>query len=393
APSRLERIALTMAEREGGEPRTEVALRLVLREPFGRLSGNILDQDDQPIEGALVQVCPDYNPRASNPPPRYPATMWTGADGHFSFDCLTAAPSTLWVAAAGFAPQSMKIDIDSSSVAQVHLGPGAQISGIVTDQDGQPIADVTIHSGRIWGFEYVGTTTDATGRFELLRLPTGALPITVSKEGAGKLTHDVLLDAGTSLVWNPVLDLGLTVRGRVLDAEGQGLAGRFVTAVGPRHESGDETRYGEATTDADGRFLIGNLPDKPFALGVFSSDRSGVDAAVLDRRAGPGEVVIRLADQGFGRLVGEVVGTPEDRRDFRILVISQVEGRRTVPIDAATGRFEVERVFPGPCEVLLKGPQRSIVIKSHDFQRFETLDLGVIQIPDFMRKGPTPSGK
>ena len=122
--------------------------------------------------------------------------------------------------------------------------PTATLSGVVRDAAGAVIQGASVRIGT------ATTTTGADGQFELQNLPVGNVTIDISAPGFDPRSETVSLTAGTN-AYDVVLTLTptATVSGVVTDAMGPVIQGASVR-IGTR----------TATTGADGRFVIQNLP-------------------------------------------------------------------------------------------------------------------------------------
>jgi protocatechuate 3,4-dioxygenase beta subunit len=99
---------------------------------------------------------------------------------------------------------------------------------------------------------------------------------------------------------------GLSVRGRVVDPQGQPVAGADVLATTPDtiHEPSMHKAYRfRARSDGDGRFTMDGLPPMPMAFAATTSQASSALAEADPRRAG--EVLLKLDYDGT--LDGQVV--------------------------------------------------------------------------------------
>lgn len=142
------------------------------------------------------------------------------------------------------------------------------------------------------------------------------------------------------------------VAGVVLDEEGNPAAGVEVTVDAGRARyalTADFDRWlavetRTATTGADGRFSVADLPDGA----VATAYAKGKGTFAIAEGAGPLE--LRLAKAGAVK--GKLVGKGNDLKELRIYVVGgrglSGEGGE---VDKRTGAFEIEGLAPGPGRV------------------------------------------
>ncbi len=149
--------------------------------------------------------------------------------------------------------------------------PRVVVHGVVRDALGNPVAG----AGVGWGLGARPLTilcsTDESGAFELTDLPADTE--VVLRAGGGDLglaRERFTLRADEELAWNPLLERGDEVSGRLFGPDGKPLAGTLVElwSAGPSSVWNDST-----LTNEDGRFAIPNVPGGPFDLLVVPQGR------------------------------------------------------------------------------------------------------------------------
>ncbi|MGI9517483.1 MAG: hypothetical protein ACR2NP_10575, partial [Pirellulaceae bacterium] len=161
-------------------------------------------------------------------------------------------------------------DMQPPTVITPYFGP---VAGHVLDEDGLPIADVTILCTGIPepgmsgpGTQITTTTTGLNGRFALPYLPGMAARrpvIAAVHPDYAAAVHDSSKAVAPLNDLTFTLNQGITLRGQLLNRQGQGAAG---VGVGIREFwSGEELGYSHsrAITDEQGSFEIHHLPDLP----------------------------------------------------------------------------------------------------------------------------------
>lgn len=165
--------------------------------------------------------------------------------------------------------------------------PPAIVRGIVRDAWGEPVAGAEVGWGLGARPPTTTTTTDETGAFELTDLPLETE--VVLRAGGGDLglaRGRFTLRAGEELAWNPLLERGDEVLGRILDPAREPIPGALVElwSADPSAVWSDST-----STDAEGRFAIPNVPRGSFDLLVIPQGRPAAFPVRIVRRVRPGE--------------------------------------------------------------------------------------------------------
>jgi protocatechuate 3,4-dioxygenase beta subunit len=141
----------------------------------------------------------------------------------------------------------------------------APVQGRVVDVHGEPIPAASIVA--MAGDEVVGrTTTDGDGIYHLARIPEAGAELRVAATGKAEL-RVACRDPASQRICNLTLEDGCRLRGRVLDAAGQPVAGAAVLAV-----VGQQTW--EARSAADGGFEFPSVPMQNATVRGIASGRS-----------------------------------------------------------------------------------------------------------------------
>ena len=169
----------------------------------------------------------------------------------------------------------------------IDLARGVSIRGAVTDEGGEAVVSAVVEAiSEDSGKTKRSSRTDSAGRFALMMLAPGVYQVKVatgrhlpyispvlqlSSPGAS-VTHDVRLEAGRVLA------------GRVVDASGKPVVGASVGSSDPGS--------GATTTDAEGRFELKGMGDKP--INVFAAHPGFAATHERGLRAGVRGVELRL---------------------------------------------------------------------------------------------------
>ena len=303
---------LAESRRVGVDPaRPDAVVEVVLRRDHGAF-GHVFDPDHQPVAGAEVQLATTADPRARYPLRGAGNPLRAVTDDQGRFTITDLAPDALFnlqVRAPSFAVATVlgargEQTPDGLDLGTVVLTPGVDLEGRTVDPEGRPISGVRLFamhrqagarfSGLSESFEFPEVQSDDHGRFVFPdRTPGDALSLEARHPGYARVEHlavDVPPDAPMTITLIPAG----TVRGRVTDASGAGVAGAKVT-VWNFKASGAGSGRG-FPTNADGRF-----------------EQDGVS---------PGDrLEIHVAADGFGPLIRELALRPGEVTDEILLVL------------------------------------------------------------------------
>ena len=275
----------------------------------GAVRGRVLNPDGQPVAGARVilveKVANVFGSAMLRERGVERLQVETGSAGGFVFRGLSADKSyDMWLHHPDYVltlgVPVVPVPGESQNLGDLYLDAGREISGIVTDRNGNPIPKARLEA-RVqqntvrWLDEETARQEDLElgrlvlgtagedGRFRLAPLPEGIWTLTVTAEGFGaaQVTPIVLTgDSEASRRSEQVVELGEEhfLRGIVRDEEGQAIAGASVTVgrVRPRPPVQLAT-----TTAEDGTFELRGLPDGRYGVfvraeGFSNANRNGV---------------------------------------------------------------------------------------------------------------------
>lgn len=261
----------------------------------------------------------------------------------------------------------LELEAGRDLVADVEPAQGVDLTGVVVDEGGSPVAGVDVRvPSAPWfgGADGRSTTSDERGAFELLAVAPGEVRVEAAADGWRTARGDALelADGERRDGLRLVLSRGAAIAGVVHRTDGRPAAGAEVVVESsggggaPWMGGGRPRRAGEATAGDDGRFRVTGLEDGTFAVRAslvpdealaprWRADEEGV-------RSGREDLALVLA--GPVTFTGRVV---DDRgqpvRAFQVVARAAREGgpSETQAFEDEDGRFAFERATPGAWRV------------------------------------------
>jgi len=306
APGKQAAQSGTIAVREGSETAVDPLLLAVGHD----LSGLVLDPDESPVAGAVVQIGP------GNSQGRSGAKVETGADGRFGAASLPPGPLWIEVSKAGFLSSLLTgVDPARGEELVVRLEAGIRLCGLVVDaRTGAPVERyaAAIHQvGRLDPGRNGKMAQQLAHRIEELRAEAAA----ADGLEASRLKLEMAAEFEARLAR--------------LDREGR------TRPVAARADPGPiEQRPG-------GRFVFEGLAEGIFTVLVVSPDHQAAQSEPMELRRGQATVELRLAlIPGYA-----VSGTVVARRDGAPIAGAAVELMRVLERPAGE-RTERRSLFP-----------------------------------------------
>lgn len=381
------------------------------------ISGRITDAAAQPVAGASVSAL-WFD--ATTPHSR---EVKSGPDGRYKLAGLSDQPvRNLWVRAEGYAQGSREgatpgdtsvdfvLDKTGSVVGRVQLPgggtpPAFRVQAFPEAKEGQERPGFRIAIASRADEDKV--FTDPSGNFRLDGIDPGNVTLTVLSDGraparkAGlRIAPDQVTDAGTL-----TLEEGRTLRGRVLAAkDDQPVAGATVTLSQPQgfmRSMGAEAAAGAAITALDGRFEVGGLEARTYAIDAGHPDYSPNSGRVeIPADRDPDDLVIRVSRGGT---VTGLVRDAGKQPIPNVQVLLTNPGRGAGPLSASTGidgRYTFDKIAPGDYMVIraptgggplmLIGGMKQITVREGETTTYDLDEATKISLTGRVLKGGQP---
>lgn len=238
----------------------------------GEIRGSVLNEDGQPVSGALVEAF--YFDWMSSDATRRPAPTATAAsdtNGRYELLELPCRRYLLKATTEGAMGVEWTQITDNwrAQEVDIRLKPGWTLEGTVSNPEGQPVAGALVSpvQKEIMSRSPTGTLlqseTDEGGTFVISHLPRGKWQFLVEAEGYPHLVSELFAqDVGHV---DLVLGEGGSIAGRaVLADSGEPVPGLEIVAAA-RDWTTDQNRV---KTDAQGAFLLPQLRPAEYQLGL-----------------------------------------------------------------------------------------------------------------------------
>ena len=351
------------------------------------IAGTVRDLKGAPIAGARVRAAPVATARLrgigqlvqvfiaqSEGRPLFAARpVETDARGMFRLTSLEPGAYDLRVARERYAwAEARGVSAGTEDVAVV-LAPAFRVAGRVVSLPGAPIAKaqvvlrepgadihgpdgnmtVALRDIDIFGEKERAGITDAEGRFELHGFTRGAYELGIRAEGFAERVEPATLDDAPLDLGDIVLEDGRELRGVVLSAQGEPIAGAEVWVPRPPRRNGDRdsrrlavleagpaSSIARTQSGANGAFRLAGLGGDAHELAAFAE---GYPGDVFPNVAAGGEAAITLRR---GVTIGGIVVDAESGDPLPGARVETETWQRKRQTSDARGFFEFTGVAP-----------------------------------------------
>ncbi len=297
--------------------------------PAITLTGVVVDEDGEPVEGANLQTMAEQGTRGAGGFANVESLYRSGRSddsGAFRIEGLVSGKHRLTVRSQ----QHRQTELPPLEVTpgeepeplRIVLERGARLEGRVTDSAGRPLAEATIQPvqkrqdlASMMTRDFRAARTDANGDFTLEGLGPGPQSFEASHSDYQKQTLDLeIQDAGNRLDFR--LDPGLEIRGRVIGPNGTPVAGARISADQPNAGMvimvGGRGGEGAVTRD-DGTFTLKGLSNGGYTVTASKSGFASASTEDLVRLEGQSVQGIELVLGTGAAIVGTVSGVDFDQ--------------------------------------------------------------------------------
>ncbi|MDX2090450.1 MAG: carboxypeptidase regulatory-like domain-containing protein [Kofleriaceae bacterium] len=325
--------------------------------------GTVVDEAGLPVADAIVDLDQVEGARSER--------AHTDEHGAFTFDAIgqghykLAARSDLHVEGP-----ELTVDVDGTAPVRtlVRVVRGAEVTGIVVDSQGRPIAGAEVHVGRHW------VETKADGTFHAAGLAAGLIELGARTKTGAARTEAFQLAAREHRKARLVIETS-SIAGIVVDANGQPVGEVSVFA-----RSDDPQGYGHATTDAGGRFDLGGVPPGDYEITATRED-SRHDGAKIRVAAGTRNVKLVVADRAGLTATVMLDGVPVRYYGYELLAPDDKQPWSPTAVRDANGTFTDEDAQPGRWTVAIVGPGfKQLLVPNVQIVAGRTTNLGIVRV-------------
>ncbi|USK42072.1 carboxypeptidase regulatory-like domain-containing protein [Cytobacillus oceanisediminis] len=285
------------------------------------------------------------------------------SDGSFSFNNLAPGLYTVLASATSYSVVQAGTFVQSNQTSAVSLtmvpNPGS-ISGVVTDNLGNPIVNSTVQVYDQNGILMVNGFSNASGEYIVGNLPSGSFTAVVNSPGYGQVITGVSLGIGqdltgvnVSLIPNPG-----TINGQITDrGTGEPVSGASVVVL----DSISQFPIAAASTTVFGNYTVTGLAPGSYIVSAskigYSTEQVG---AIVESDISTAADIALQADPG--RILGSVVdsdGNPVTGNGIQISVYNENQVLVVSFIANSDGSYFVPSLAPGAYFVTASAPNFS----------------------------------
>ncbi|HSF16198.1 MAG TPA: carboxypeptidase regulatory-like domain-containing protein [Vicinamibacteria bacterium] len=320
--------------------------------------GRVTDEKGEPVEGVFVDA--EWTGSDIFSRQHVSSTQQTDAEGGFAVLGLEPGRYRLYARHPDYAPSASEATLENRDVeVDLVLTKGVSVTGRLVDANDEPVrgraALEALDGGSVGRLiePRLAADTDDDGTFTLSDVPRGEHRLRLSARGYGSESVDLYVGGKSPVdIGEVVLEVGIAIRGVVVDSNGEGIGDARVQAF----KAGGSDRgisEGELATETDweGRFVLAGLEEALYHLMVAAP---GYGREVTDVEAGSATITVALRPAGTirgsvsdteGRSIGSfrVVARAPERRGFGGVVIGVGEDNGVFMVeDVAEGEYAVE---------------------------------------------------
>lgn len=303
----------------------------------GSIAGNVTDIiTSQTIAGVSIMVTKGGALVASTA---------TDSNGHYRIDNLAPGSYTITTSSTLYQSISQGVSVSSNQTTSVDFAlqnqPGS-IAGQVIDQaTGLTLSGVTITA--LNGTTVAGTVvTDSNGNFVLTGLAPGSYTVRTTLNNYQTVVQSALVTASATTTVNFMLNPNPgTATGQVTNINGDPITGGSVVL----HVLQGNVIIASTLTDANGFYLINNLPAGSYNLSVMAAGyQSAISSIVI--QSGQTSTLDFVLNLQPGSLTGTVTDTNGPIAGATVEIFFNTTGLASVLTDSS-GFYQISNLAPG----------------------------------------------
>lgn len=249
---------------------------------------------------------------------------------------------------------SVSVAALGEQTAAIVLEPGASMRGRVVDENGTPVSSARVTLGEsVYDGNKQTALTEEDGSFVFRLSETSSSQIFVVRDGFSPAIEEVDIGAEAADV-EIILEKGRVLTGRVVDVEGNPIAG---VLIAPEEWKGHRIFEWRGRTDEEGRFTWDSAPDGLVEFSILKSGYLGLRNRGLLVDGEEKVITMELAPRIAGRVTDAATGEPV--KAFRVLLGEAYGGpeiywREAALLDGDAGEFILTHDEPFRGEAVLR---------------------------------------
>lgn len=373
------------------------------------ISGRVRSKAGAPVADARVSA---VGARGGDEP----VEVLTEADGTFTLAGLEDGPYRVVAEAAGHTFAETTAEAGRKQLVLV-LKPVGTIVGRAVDDRGQPLDGVRASADTGGDFEAGRQFAESEasvgegGGFRLSDLPAGTYAVTIAapERLSATLPAVVVAEGQTADVGTVRLESGGVVRGTVVDADGDGVAGAsIVFTMDERARAATGGSGGDVVTDAAGSFELKGLAPASVKLGAYHPGYAPSGQVTVEVDPARPATDVRLVLQRGARIEGSVKSRDGSGRPGIVVTASPRAARQPFvmlpsalarAVTTSDGTFVVEHVPAGRVSVSAYSPAsgslgdaRDVEVRDGETTEVDFVDQAILLSGRVTRSGAPGAG-